>query len=320
MSSNNAAPVAGLLRAAIVPALLALSLAAAPVLAQTPDEAAPAAEDQAPALQDAPALSEQAPAEPADPATVLATVGDDEITEGDLLLAAEELQAELQSIPADQRRAFLLTVMIDMKLMAEAAREDGLADTDSFARRLAYLEEQALRREFFNQIVETEVTEEAIQAAYDELVADFTPEPEVRARHILVPTEEEANEIRAEIEEGRDFADAATEYGTDGTRSNGGDLGYFGAGMMVAEFEEAAFALEVGELSQPVQSQFGWHLIQLEDRRLSEAPPLDQVRQQVAQQVLYQSYEAAIEEIKSGTEINIDDPELAAAVEAQGGI
>jgi peptidyl-prolyl cis-trans isomerase C len=89
---------------------------------------------------------------------------------------------------------------------------------------------------------------------------------------------------------------------------------------MVPEFEEAAFALEEGELSQPVQSQFGWHLIQLEERRVSEAPPLDQVRQQVAQQVLYQSYEAAIDEIKEGTEVVIDDPELAAAVEAQGGI
>src|SRR5690606_39185511 len=293
MSFDLAAPVASVLRATLMPAVFAASLAAAPVLAQTPEEPAPAAEEQAPAAVETPATAEAAPEaapapEPVDPATVLATVGDDEITEGDLMLAAEELQAELQSVPADQRRAFLLTVMIDMKLMADAAREDGLADSEEFARRLAYLEEQALRREFFNQIVETEVTEEAIQAAYDELAAQFTPEPEVRARHILVETEQEANDIRAEIEGGRDF-DAAAEYRTDGTASNGGDLGFFSTGMMVPEFEEAAFALEEGELSQPVQSQFGWHLIQLEERRVSEAPPLDQVRQQVAQQVLYQS-------------------------------
>ena len=142
----------------------------------------------------------------------------------------------------------------------------------------------------------------------------------MRARHILVPTEEEANEIRAEIEGGREFADAASEYGTDGTRANGGDLGYFSTGMMVPEFEQAAMALEIGELSQPVQSQFGFHLIYLEDRRLSEAPPLEEVRQQVAQQVLYESYEAAIDDIKSGVEIEIDDADLAAQVEAQGGI
>ena len=314
MSFDFAAPVTGLLRAALLPAALAVSLAAAPVLAQTPAEQAPAAEQPAPET-----AAPEAPA-PVDPATVLARVGEVEITEADLMLAAEELQAELQSVPADQRRAFLLTVMIDMKLMAGAARADGLAESEDFTRRLAYLEDQALRREFFNQIVETAVTDEAIQATYEELVADFTPEPEVRARHILVETEEQANSIRAEIEGGREFADAAGEYGTDGTASNGGDLGFFSTGMMVPEFEEAAFALEEGELSQPVQSQFGWHLIQLEERRVSEAPPLEQVRQQVAQQVLYESYEAAIDEIKDGTEVTIDDPELAAAVEAQGGI
>src|SRR5690606_40764743 len=108
----------------------------------------------APAEQ-APAATPEAPA-PVDPATVLATVGSVEITEADLMLAAEELQAELQSVPANQRRAFLLTVMIDMKLMAGAARADGLAESEEFARRLAYLEDQALRRAFFNQIVETD--------------------------------------------------------------------------------------------------------------------------------------------------------------------
>lgn len=331
MSFNRAAAVAGFMRTALLPAVLAVSLAAAPAWAQAPEEA-PAAEDQAPQEQapetpapeapasEAPASEAPAAPTPTDPATVLATVDGDEITEGDLMLAAEELQAELQSVPADQRRAFLLTVMIDMRLMAEAARADGLDQTEQFARRLAYLEDQALRREFFNQIVANEVNDEAVQAAYDELAAEYEPTPEVRARHILVETEDEANDIRAEIEGGRDFADAAGEYGTDGTASNGGDLGFFSPGMMVPEFEEAALALEVGELSQPVQTQFGWHLIQLEERRVSEVPPLDQVRPQVAQQVLYESYEAAIDRIKQGTEIVIEDADLAAAVEAQGGI
>lgn len=319
MSFKLAAPAAHVLRNALVPAALALPLLAAPVFAQTPDEPAPATEEVAPDA--APAVPE-APAQPAPvaPETVLAAVGGQDITEADLALAAEELANELQSVPADQRRAFLLTVLIDMKLMAGAARQDGLADTEDFARRLAYLEDQALRREFFNDIVETRVTDQAVEAAYDELVADFAPEPEVRARHILVETQEEANDIRAEIEGGREFADAAAEYGTDGTRGTGGDLGYFGAGMMVPQFEEAAFALDIGELSQPVESQFGWHVILLEDRRLSEAPPLDQVRQQVAQQVLYESYEAAIAEIREGTEVTIEDESLASEVEAQGGL
>ena len=321
MSFKLAAPAAQLLRTTLVPVAFALPLLAAPVFAQAPAEPAPSEEvapDAAPAAPEAPAQAEAA--SPVDPQAVLATVGGEDITEADLALAAEELVNELQSVPADQRRAFLLTVLIDMKLMAGAARDSGLADTEDFARRLAYLKDQALRREFFNDIVETRVTDEAVEAAYEELVADFAPEPEVRARHILVETEEQANDIRDEIEGGRDFADAAAEYGTDGTRGTGGDLGYFGAGMMVPQFEEAAFALEVGELSQPVESQFGWHLILLEDRRLSEAPPLDQVRQQVAQQVLYESYEAAIAEIREGTDVTIEEESLATEVEAQGGL
>lgn len=320
MSFKLTASAVDVLRAALVPAALALPLLAVPVVAQAQDETPPATEEAAPAPADA-APAEAAPAaEPVAPETVIASVGGEDITEGDLLLAAEELTAELQSVPANQRRAFLLTVLIDMKLMASAARENGLGETEDFTRRLAYLEDQALRRAFFNDIVETQVTEEAINAAYEELSAEFTPEPELRARHILVETEEEAISIRAEIEGGMSFEDAAAEYGTDGTSATGGDLGYFGAGMMVPEFEEAAFAMEVGELSEPVQSQFGWHLIQLEDSRLSEAPPLDQVRQQVAQQVLYESYEAAIEDIRTDTEVNIADEALAAEVEAQGGL
>ena len=164
------------------------------------------------------------------------------------------------------------------------------------------------------------MTDEAIQAAYDEMVAGFEAQPEVRARHILVPTLEEAQSIRAEIEGGKSFEDAAAEYGTDGTRATGGDLGYFSSGMMVAPFEEAAFALETGELSQPVESQFGWHLIKLEDRRVTSAPTLDQVRQQVAQQVLYDNFSRIVGDLKAAAEIDIPDADLAEAVEAQGGL
>src|SRR5690606_24539440 len=135
---------------------------------QAPQEQAPETPAPEAPAPEAPASEAPAAPTPTDPATVLATVDGDEITEGDLMLAAEELQAELQSVPADQRRAFLLTVMIDMRLMAEAARADGLDRTEQFARRLAYLEDQALRREFFNQIVANEVNDEAVQAAYDE--------------------------------------------------------------------------------------------------------------------------------------------------------
>lgn len=251
------------------------------------------------------------------PGDVLATVGGQAITEADLTFAAEDLAAELQAIPPAERRAFLLTVLIDMKVMANAAREAGLDASEIFSRRLAYLEERSLRRAFFAEVIEAGVTDERIAAAYEDLVAEFTPEPEVRARHILVPTIEEAQAIRAEIEGGRSFEDAAAQYGTDGTRATGGDLGYFGTGMMVAPFEQAAFALEVGQLSQPVQTQFGWHLIKLEDRRVSGPPALDQIRPQLAQQVLYDTFNETVGSLKGSADIVITDPDLAAAVAAQ---
>lgn len=296
----------------------ALPVLAAMTLALTAATALPSFAQDAPA---APDTTTQAPAEAAaapQPGDVLARVDGVEITEADLAFAAEDLAQELQAIPPAERRAFLLTVLIDMKVMANAARENGLDQTELFARRLDYLEERALRRAFFAENIEAEITEEQLQAAYDELIVDFEAQPEVNARHILVETEEEAQEIRAEIEAGTSFADAAAEHSLDGSGQNGGDLGYFSAGMMVEEFEQAAFALEVGELSQPVQSQFGWHLIQLEDRRVSEPPALDQLRQQLSQQVLYQNFADVVNGLKEATEIEIDDPALAAAVEAQG--
>lgn len=266
------------------------------------------------ALVCSPALAQGDTAQPGD---ILATVGGQAITEADLTFAAEDLAAELQAIPPAERRAFLLTVLIDMKVMANAAREAGLDATEIFARRLAYLEERSLRRAFFAEVIEAGVTDEKIAAAYEILAAEFTPEPEVRARHILVPSLEEAQSIRAEIEGGRSFEDAAAQYGTDGTRATGGDLGFFSTGMMVEPFEQAAFALEVGQLSQPVQTQFGWHLIKLEDRRVSAPPTLDQIRPQLAQQVLYDTFNETVGTLKGGAEIVITDADLAAAVAAQ---
>lgn len=317
MTFNFRAPALAGLRASVAPLALTLALASVPAFAQTGEEATP---EQAPA----PAVTDQAPApavaEPADPDAVLATVGGEPITEADLLFAAEDLTTELQQIPAAERRAFLLTVLIDMKVMANAAREAELDQTDIFARRLAYLEERSLRRAFFAETIEASVTDEDVEAAYDELVAEFEAQPEVNARHILVETEQEANDIVAEIEGGLAFEEAATEYSLDGSAAQGGDLGYFRTGMMVPEFEEAAFALEEGEMSAPVQSQFGWHIIKLEDRRVSEAPPLEEVRPQVAQQVLYENFAEIVNDLKAVTEIEISDPELATSVEAQGGL
>lgn len=291
--------------------MLATALATAPALAQ--DAGAPAAE---PPAAETPAAPE-APAQPA-PDAVVATVGDMTITEADLALVAQDLQEQLQQVPPEERRAFLVTVLVDMKVMAKAARDAGLQEEDLFKRRMSYLEDRSLRQAYFADKVAGAVTEEKIQAAYQALVAAFVPAEEVRARHILVATEEEAKAVKAELDGGKPFEVAAMEKTTDPSgQQNGGDLGYFQRGMMVPEFETVAFTLEVGAVSEPVQSQFGWHLIKLEEKRMTAPPPIEQVQEQLAQQVIYDTFEAVVAPLKAASPVNIPDAALAEAFKRQ---
>lgn len=287
--------------------VLALMLAApalAPAFAQ---DAAPAAE--APAAE--------APA-PVSPDAVVATVGGQTITEADLSFAAEDLTQELQQMPPEQRKAFLVRVLIDMKVMAQAGRDSGMAETPLFQQRLKYLEDRSLRRAFFAETIANAVTEAAVRADYDKFVADFVPSEEIRASHILVATEEEAKAVKAELDGGADFATLAKEKSIDPGAANGGDLGFFGKGMMVAPFEAAAYALtDIGQVSAPVQSQFGWHIIKLEEKRQSTPPAFEQVAGQLQQQLLMKTFDDTVAKLMEGVAIDIPDAELAAAVAQQ---
>lgn len=266
----------------------------------------------------APVLAQEVAAPEVSPDTVVATVGGEAITEADLGFAAEDLTQELGQMPPEQRKPFLLRVLIDMKVMAKAGQDAGMADTPLFQQRLAYLEDRALRRAYFAEAIANAVTEETVRAEYDKFVADFTPADEIRASHILVPTEEEANAVKSQLDGGTDFATLAKEKSIDPGAANGGDLGFFGKGMMVAPFEAAAFALtEAGEVSAPVQSQFGWHVIRLEETRQSTPPAFEQVAGQLQQQVLMTTFDETVARLMEGVEIDIPDAELKAAVDAQ---
>jgi peptidyl-prolyl cis-trans isomerase C len=253
------------------------------------------------------------------PETVVATVGGEPVTEGDLSFAAEDLAQDLAQMPPEERRAFLLRVLIDMKVMAGAAKSAGMDQTPIFAQRLKYLEERALRRAYFADAIAGKVTEEAIRADYDAFVAQFKPQDEVHARHILVETKEEADAIKADLDGGADFAAFAKEKSIDpGSGANGGDLGFFAKGMMVPEFETAAFALvNAGDVSEPVQSQFGWHIIKLDEKRQSKPPTFEQVAPQIQQQVLMRVFNEKVEELMSDVKIEVTDPALKAAMDAQ---
>ncbi len=292
---------------------LVRSLSLAALLAAAPLSTAFAQEAAAPA--ETPAATETAAPSPD---TVIATVGDEPITEADMSFAAEDMAQDLAQMPPQERRAFLLRVLIDMKVMSQAARDAGMDQTELFAQRQKYLEERALRRAYFSDAIAASVTEEATRAEYDAYVAQFQPAEEVRASHILVETEEEANALKAEIDGGADFATLARENSIDPGAANGGDLGFFGKGMMVAPFEEAVFAMsEAGEVSAPVQSQFGWHIIKLTEKRQSTPPTFEQVAPQIQQQLLMQSFTTKVDELMSGVEIDVVDPALSAQLDAQ---
>ena len=268
--------------------------------------------------QDTPVTPAEAAPAPA-PDTVVATVGEETITEADIAFAAEDLQQELSQMPPEERRAFLVTVLIDMKVMAKAAREQQMDQTETFRRRLQYLEERALRRAYFADKIAAGVTPEAVQAAYDAFVAGFQPQEEVHARHILVATRQDAEAIKAELAAGKPFELLAMEKSTDPSGAqNGGDLGFFSRGMMVKPFEDAAFALtEPGQLSEPIESQFGWHIIKLEEKRQSQPPSLEEVGPQLQQQVMFKAFEDSVGTLKQGLAIDIPDAALAEGVKRQ---
>ncbi len=254
----------------------------------------------------------------ADPNAVVATVGGDVITEADLAFAAEDMAQDLAQMPPEERRAFLVRILIDMKVMSKAARDAGMDQTEIFAQRQKYLEERALRRAYFNEAIASAVTEEAARAEYEAFGQQFEAEDEVRASHILVEDETKANELKAELDGGADFATLARENSIDPGAANGGDLGFFGRGMMVQPFEEAAFALaNPGDVSAPIQSQFGWHIIKLAEKRKSAPPSFEQVASQIQNQLLMRSFTEKVDELMAGVEINIEDPELKASFDAQ---
>jgi len=292
-----------LARTASVIATMVAATALTPVLAQDAAPAAPA-QDAAPA-----AVS---------PEAVVATVDGAPITEADLGFAAEDLSQELQQMPPAQRKPFLLRVLIDMKVMAKAGADAGMADTPLFQQRLDYLKDRSLRRAYFANTIAKGITEEAVRAAYDKSVADFQPTEEIRASHILVPSEDEAKAIKEQLDGGADFAELAKEKSIDPGAANGGDLGFFSKGMMVAPFETAAYGLsDIGQVSEPVESQFGWHVIRLEEKRQSAPPTFEQLAPQLQQQLLMTSFDDTVARLMEGVAIDIPDADLAAAVAAQ---
>ena len=253
----------------------------------------------------------------ADNSRALATVNGVEITQREFAIAEAEMLEQFAQVPADQRKAAILNALIDIKLLAAAALEEGLQENESFKARMSYHRSRWLHNELFGEKALKTITDEELKARYEAEIKSFPEEIEVRARHILVDDEATANEIIAALDGGADFIELAKEKSTGPSGPNGGDLGYFGRGRMVPEFEAAAFALKKGEYTKvAVKSQFGWHIIFKEDERTSQPPAFDEVREQVRQTVARDKYFALTQDARAKYEVEVLDEDLKRGIES----
>ena len=212
---------------------------------------------------------------------VLAKVNGVEIKESDVTLAEEELAPSLQQMDPAARKDNVLGFLIDLQIVAKAAEDKKIENTDDFKKRLAFTRKRLMMDSLLAAEGKAANTEEAMKKVYEEASKQITGEVEVRARHILVEGEDEAKAIIEQLKGGADFATLAKEKSKDPGAAEGGDLGYFTKDQMVPEFADVAFKMYPGQLSNPVKTQFGWHVIKVEDKRTRQPPEFEKVKDQI---------------------------------------
>jgi len=218
-------------------------------------------------------------ADNADP--VVAEVNGREIHESDVAMAEQELGPSLAQMDPATKHENVVSFLIDLKLAAKVAEDQKLQDTEDFKKRAAFAHDRLLMDGLLAKQGKEAATDDAMKKVYDEAAKQISGEQEVRARHILVETEDEAKQVEEELKKGADFAELAKKKSKDPGAADGGDLGFFTKDQMVPEFSAAAFALEPGKISDPVKSQFGWHVIQVEEKRNRKAPDFAEVKPQI---------------------------------------
>ena len=242
----------------------------------------------------------------ADP-KVLAKVDGSPITDEDVAIAMADIGPGLpQKLEGAARQKYVLDYLIDLKLAAKKAEADKLDQTPEFAKKLAYYRDKLAMEELLGSIARGAATEEAERKAYDEAAKAEPPQQEIHARHILLPTEDEAKKALARVKGGEDFAKVATELSKD-PAGDGGDLGWFTKDRMVPEFSDAAFKLKEGEISDPVKTQFGWHIIEIEGVRTKSFPPFEQLRDQAARYVAQKAQSETIAKLHKAAKIELFD-------------
>jgi len=212
---------------------------------------------------------------------VMARVNGVDIKQSDLALAEEDVGADMQTASPEAKREHLISYLADIIMVTQAADKKNIADNADFKRRLAFLRNKLLMGFELQEEAKSAVSDEALHQTYDDAVKSAGGQEEVRARHILVENEDEAKAILEQLKGGGDFATLAKEKSKDPGAAEGGDLGYFAKEQMVPEFADVAFKMYPGQLSNPVKTQFGWHIIKVEDKRTKQPPEFEKVKDQI---------------------------------------
>ena len=249
----------------------------------------------------------------ADDNKIVATYNDVKVTEKEVV---EKMMQQPQMRPLLENKSFneidqglrghLVRNYVIAKLVAERAKQEKIQDTAEFATKLKDTKEQLAQQILLENIIKANVNDKMIDKEYKSMVAELTGKKEVKASHILVESEDKAKEIKAKLDKGAKFDELAAEYSMDeGSKNKGGQLDYFGEGQLVPEFEKAAFSMKSGQLSDPVKTQFGWHIIKVVDIRDVAIPPKAEVEAGIKGNLQKKAVEKYIDEMLDTAKLKI---------------
>ena len=242
--------------------------------------------------------------------TVIVRVNGHNITRSEVQMAMDDIAVQLRDVPPKLRYPLIVQYLVERHLLAQKAIKDGLTNSEEYKKRVRFYQYKALRDAYFHTRIKPAVTDEEVRKAYEKEAGKVKPVERVRARHILVSTREEAKKVLKELKAGAKFEDLARKYSKDGSKEFGGDLGYFTYEEMVPEFSKAVFALKKGQVSKPVKTDYGWHIIKLVDRKKVGARPFEEVAPGIRSLLLRQKVQQEVAKLAKQAKIEIFDPEL----------
>ena len=235
---------------------------------------------------------------------IVARVDGVELHLADVEAAQQALPPQAQKMSLEQIYPMLLDRLVDGALITEAGRKEHLEQDPDVQTRLKRYEDRLIQEAYLNRAIKQAETEDRLKTRYQEMLKQKAAQEEVHARHILLASEAEAKTVIAQLDKGADFAALAKQYSTDPNAGSGGDLGYFGHDDMVPEFADAAFSLPVGEYTKtPVKTEFGWHVIKVEDRRVGKPPSFEDAREELSQDLAHDIIEAKLQELRGAAKI-----------------